>query len=53
MASVHRYVTSCLWEGSTGAGYAAYDCSHTAGATPSPATLMLSSIRLFEDGPSC
>ena len=47
MSHIHRYAAECHWQGSTGAGYEAYDRSHTAGATPSSAVLGLSSDPAF------
>ena len=43
----HRYVASCAWQGSTAAGYEAYDRSHTIGSPPAHATLALSSDPAF------
>lgn len=37
----HRYTTTCAWEGSTAAGYEAYDRTHRATAPPAAATLTL------------
>jgi organic hydroperoxide reductase OsmC/OhrA len=39
---IHRYAASCAWQGSTGAGYEAYDRSHEAHTPPAEATLELS-----------
>ncbi len=40
--TTHRYDTALAWNGSTGAGYDAYDRSHRIGATGPPAALDLS-----------
>jgi len=45
--AVHRYTVSCAWQGSTGAGYEAYDRSHHATVPPADATLQLSSDPAF------
>src|SRR6266540_3826251 len=45
--AVHRYMTTCTWRGSTGAGYEAYDRSHDVDALPAEATLALSSDPAF------
>ncbi len=44
---VHRYLATCKWHGSTGAGYEAYDRSHDVDALPAEATLALSSDPAF------
>ena len=49
---VHRYTTSCTWQGSTAAGYDAYERSHEAKAPPAPATLQLSSDPAFRGDPA-
>jgi organic hydroperoxide reductase OsmC/OhrA len=46
-ARVHRYTVSCAWQGSTAAGYDAYERTHDAKAPPVPATLVLSSDPAF------
>ena len=45
--AVHRYMTTCTWRGSTGAGYEAYDRSHDVDGLPAEATLALSSDPAF------
>ncbi|HEY3095266.1 MAG TPA: OsmC family protein [Acidimicrobiia bacterium] len=50
--AVHRYNVSCAWQGSTGAGYEAYDRSHDAHAPPAEATLQLSSDPAFRGDPA-
>jgi len=49
---VHRYTASCAWQGSTAAGYDAYERSHEAKAPPAPATLQLSSDPAFRGDPA-
>jgi organic hydroperoxide reductase OsmC/OhrA len=44
---VHRYMATCKWRGSTGAGYEAYDRSHDVDALPAEARLALSSDPAF------
>jgi len=46
-ARVHRYTATCAWQGSTAAGYDAYERTHEAKAPPAPATLQLSSDPAF------
>jgi organic hydroperoxide reductase OsmC/OhrA len=48
---VHRYAASCRWQGSTGAGYDAYERAHEAQAPPT-ATLQLSSDPAFRGDPA-
>jgi organic hydroperoxide reductase OsmC/OhrA len=50
-ASLHRYTTTCEWEGSTGVGYAAYDRTHRATAPPALDTLTLSADPAFRGSP--
>jgi organic hydroperoxide reductase OsmC/OhrA len=47
----HTYSVQCTWEGSTAAGYDAYDRTHTGTATPSPSSLELSSDPAFRGDP--
>jgi organic hydroperoxide reductase OsmC/OhrA len=49
---VHRYTASCTWQGSTAAGYDAYERNHEAKAPPAPATLQLSSDPAFRGDPA-
>jgi organic hydroperoxide reductase OsmC/OhrA len=49
---VHRYTASCTWQGSTAAGYDAYERTHEAKAPPAPATLQLSSDPAFRGDPA-
>ena len=51
-ARVHRYTASCAWQGSTAAGYDAYERRHEATAPPAPATLQLSSDPAFRGDPA-
>lgn len=51
-ANVHRYTASCAWQGSTAAGYDAYERTHEAKAPPAPATLQLSSDPAFRGDPA-
>jgi organic hydroperoxide reductase OsmC/OhrA len=51
-AGVHRYTASCAWQGSTAAGYDAYERTHDAKAPPAPATLQLSSDPAFRGDPA-
>jgi organic hydroperoxide reductase OsmC/OhrA len=46
-ANVHRYTTTCVWSGSTAAGYDRYDRAHSATAPPAEATVALSSDPAF------
>jgi organic hydroperoxide reductase OsmC/OhrA len=48
---IHRYNASCAWQGSTGAGYDAYDRAHQAHAPPAEATLRLSGDPAFRGTP--
>jgi organic hydroperoxide reductase OsmC/OhrA len=43
----HLYEVCCEWSGSTGAGYEAYDRTHTASAPPAPVHLELSADPAF------
>jgi organic hydroperoxide reductase OsmC/OhrA len=43
----HHYTARCEWEGSTGAGYDAYDRTHRASAPPAETTLTLTSDPAF------
>jgi organic hydroperoxide reductase OsmC/OhrA len=45
--TVHRYTAGCRWHGSTGAGYEAYDRTHSAAAPPAEGELRLSSDPAF------
>jgi organic hydroperoxide reductase OsmC/OhrA len=49
--STHRYRARCSWRGSTGAGYEAYDRTHTASAPPAGATMTLASAPAFGGDP--
>jgi organic hydroperoxide reductase OsmC/OhrA len=49
---VHRYTATCAWQGSTAAGYDAYERSHEAKAPPAPETLQLSSDPAFRGDPA-
>jgi organic hydroperoxide reductase OsmC/OhrA len=51
-ARVHRYTALCAWQGSTAAGYEAYERTHEAKAPPAPATLQLSSDPAFRGDPA-
>jgi organic hydroperoxide reductase OsmC/OhrA len=44
---MHEYRTSCCWRGSTGAGYEAYDRTHSAETVPPTVALELSSDPAF------
>ena len=48
----HHYTVTCSWTGSTGAGYDAYDRSHTVQAPPAATPLDLSSDPAFRGDPS-
>lgn len=50
-APVHRYATTCTWNGSTGAGYDACDRTHDVVAPPADAALRLSSDPAFGGDP--
>jgi organic hydroperoxide reductase OsmC/OhrA len=50
--AVHAYATSLRWEGSTGAGYDAYDRTHRVGAPPAAATLDLAADPAFRGDPA-
>lgn len=52
MSSEHTYSVQCEWQGSTGAGYDAYDRGHTASAPPAQASLELSSDPAFRGDPN-
>src|SRR5436853_7227399 len=45
--AVHRYSARCEWQGSTAAGYDAYDRAHRAVAPPARATLALTADPAF------
>ena len=45
--SVHRYVTTCVWSGSTAAGYDQYDRAHVGSAPPALPALDLSADSAF------
>jgi organic hydroperoxide reductase OsmC/OhrA len=47
----HRYEVRCEWSGATGAGYEAYDRTHTAWAPPATPRLELSADRAFRGDP--
>lgn len=49
--TTHRYTVGCTWEGSTAAGYEAYDRGHQATAPPAAAMLSLSSDPAFRGDP--
>jgi organic hydroperoxide reductase OsmC/OhrA len=51
-ARVHRYTATCAWQGSTAAGYDAYERSHEAKGPPAPETLQLSSDPAFRGDPA-
>jgi organic hydroperoxide reductase OsmC/OhrA len=51
-ARVHRYSATCAWQGSTAAGYDAYERTHEAKAPPAPETLQLSSDPAFRGDPA-
>ncbi|MEZ5142300.1 MAG: OsmC family protein [Acidimicrobiales bacterium] len=50
--SVHRYRTTCRWEGSTAVGYEAYDRRHVVTAPPAETELVLSSDPAFRGEPA-
>jgi organic hydroperoxide reductase OsmC/OhrA len=50
--STHRYTVTCRWEGSTGAGYDAYDRTHAAAAAPADVELTLSGDPAFRGDPT-
>lgn len=52
MATTHRYTTRTRWQGSTGAGYDAYDRAHAASAPPAEAEIRLSSDPAFGGDPA-
>jgi organic hydroperoxide reductase OsmC/OhrA len=52
MAHVHRYSANVRWQGSTGAGYDAYDRTHEATAPPATAALQLASDPAFLGDPA-
>lgn len=43
----HRYFATCVWEGSTGVGYEAYDRTHRAASPPVDDGMILSSAPAF------
>lgn len=48
---LHHYQATCLWRGSTGVGYEAYDRSHELSARPTKATIAASSDPAFHGKP--
>lgn len=48
---MHTYATALTWEGSTGAGYEAYDRTHQVTAAPARTTLELASDPAFGGDP--
>src|SRR5260370_40671596 len=48
---VHRYAATCVWAGSTAAGYDTYDRAHTGTAPPAAAPLALPSDPVFRGDP--
>ena len=48
----HTYSVTCTWQGSTGAGYDAYDRAHRGHATPAQGVLDLSSDPAFRGDPA-
>lgn len=52
MPVVHLYRTRCAWQGSTGAGYEAYDRAHEGVTTPPTQTLRLSADPSFRGDPA-
>ncbi|WP_026911710.1 OsmC family protein [Patulibacter minatonensis] len=51
-AAVHRYATTCTWDGSTGVGYDHYDRAHRVQATPARTELDLTSDPAFGGDPA-
>lgn len=49
--TTHRYRATCAWEGSTGAGYDAFDRTHEARAEPAEPRLTLSGDPAFRGDP--
>jgi organic hydroperoxide reductase OsmC/OhrA len=49
---IHHYSASCAWQGSTAAGYDAYDRTHRAGTPPADASVTLSSDPAFGGDPA-
>jgi organic hydroperoxide reductase OsmC/OhrA len=49
---MHRYTVRCRWEGSTAAGYDAYDRTHQASAPPADTELTLASDPAFRGDPA-
>jgi organic hydroperoxide reductase OsmC/OhrA len=49
---VHRYAATCVWRGSTGVGYEAYDRAHEVTAAPAADGLRLSSDPAFGGDPA-
>lgn len=49
---VHHHAATCVWSGSTGAGYDTYDRTHEVGCAPADAGLRLSSDPAFSGDPS-
>lgn len=48
----HRYRASCVWEGSTGAGYEAYDRTHRVASPPLDDGMVLSAAPAFGGDPT-
>jgi len=48
----HLYTVTCTWQGSTGAGYDAYDRAHQGHATPAEGVLDLTADPAFRGDPS-
>jgi organic hydroperoxide reductase OsmC/OhrA len=51
-AGVHRYTTTCAWQGSTAVGYDEYERTHSAGAPPAAAELTVSADPAFRGDPA-
>lgn len=51
-APVHRYRSTLTWAGSTGAGYEAYDRSHSATTPPADGAVRLSADPAFRGDPT-
>lgn len=50
--TTHHYRATCHWEGSTAAGYDAYDRTHTVALPPAAGTLAVSADQAFSGDPS-
>lgn len=48
----HNYAATVAWSGSTGAGYDAYDRTHTVTCPPAPATITMASDPAFLGDPT-